>query len=198
MSATMEPAKISRLQDSHGFLDRVIGELRSVQSPQKDTLVAVLQYLSDHIRTTRSEIGALRGDQAGQQLFGSTADELEEIVTETGRAANRIMDAAEAVERVAATLDAAPQNALVDAVTNIYVATSFQDITGQRITKVVRALQDIETKLTSLMDAFGPPEASAIAAPAEAEGDERLLNGPQLEKNVSRQTDIDALFESLG
>src|SRR3954468_17579927 len=105
MSAAMDvqPAKTTRLQDSHGFLDRVIGELRSVQSPQKDTLVAVLQYLSDHIRTPRSEIGALRGDQAGQQLFGSTADELEEIVTETGRAANRIMDAAEAVETVAAT-----------------------------------------------------------------------------------------------
>jgi chemotaxis protein CheZ len=193
-----QPAKTSRLRDSHGFLDRVIGELRSVQSPQKDTLVGVLQYLSDHIRTTRCEIGALRGDQTGQQLFGNTADELEEIVTETARAANRIMDAAETVETVAATLDAASQNALMDAVTNIYEASTFQDITGQRITKVVRALQSMEAKLTSLMDAFGPPEGTEIAAPAEAQGDARLLNGPQLEKNVSRQTDIDALFESLG
>ena len=63
----------------------------------------MLQYLSDHIRLTRSEIGALRQEGGNQQLFGNTADELEEIVTETARAANEIMDAAETVESVAAT-----------------------------------------------------------------------------------------------
>jgi chemotaxis protein CheZ len=200
MSAAMDvqPDKTSRLRDSHGFLDRVIGELRSVQSPQKDTLVGVLQYLSDHIRVTRSEIGALRGDQANPQLFGNTADELEEIVSETARAANRIMDAAEAIETVAAAVDPASAAALMEAVTNIYEASSFQDITGQRITKAVRALQSMEAKLASLMDAFGPPDGTDAPASAEADGDARLLNGPQLEKNVSRQTDIDALFESLG
>jgi chemotaxis protein CheZ len=200
MSAAMDsqPGKTSRLRDSHGFLDRVIGELRTVQSPQKDTLIGVLQYLSDHIRTTRSEIGALRGDQTSPQLFGSTADELEEIVTETARAANRIMDAAEAIETVAAAVDPASAVALMEAVTSIYEASSFQDITGQRITKAVRALQSMEAKLASLMDAFGPPDGTDASAPAEADGDARLLNGPQLEKNVSRQTDIDALFESLG
>ena len=114
------------------------------------------------------------------------------------RAANRIMDAAEAVEKVAATLDAAPAAALTDAVTNIYEASSFQDITGQRITKVVRALQAMETKLATLVGAFGPPESDEAFVAAAPEGDARLLNGPQLDKNASRQTDIDALFESLG
>jgi chemotaxis protein CheZ len=196
----MDPQLVttSRLQDSHGFLDRVIGELRTVQSPQKDTLVGVLQYLSDHIRTTRSEISALRSGPGSQQLFGSTADELEEIVTETARAANRIMDAAETIETVAAVLDPALASALMDAVTSIYEASAFQDITGQRITKVVRALQSIETKLASLVDAFGPPGSDEISTVAAAEGDARLLNGPQLEKHVSQQTDIDALFDSLG
>jgi chemotaxis protein CheZ len=195
---TLPPKAPAHLPDAHGFLDRVIGQLRVVQSPQKDTLVAVLQYLSDHIRVTRSEICALRSDTQHQQLFGSSADELEEIVTETARAANRIMDAAEAVEKVAATLDAAPAAALTDAVTNIYEASSFQDITGQRITKVVRALQAMEAKLATLVDAFGPPENNEAPVAAAPEGDSRLLNGPQLDKNASRQTDIDALFESLG
>jgi chemotaxis regulatin CheY-phosphate phosphatase CheZ len=44
--------------------------------------------------------------------------------------------------------------------------------------------------------AFGPPEGDALT-PAPS-GDAALLNGPQLEKNASNQTDIDALFESLG
>ena len=95
-----------------------------------------------------------------------------------------------------AGLDAAAGNALMDAVTNIYEASAFQDITGQRITKVVRSLQSMEDKLGSLMSAFGPLEnAMAAAAP---EGDAALLNGPQLGRNSSSQTDIDALFEGLG
>ncbi|HSS13481.1 MAG TPA: hypothetical protein VLL04_06305, partial [Rhizomicrobium sp.] len=119
----------NQLPDAHDYLDRVIAELRALKAPQKDTLVGVLQYLSDHIRATRAEIGAIRGGGSGDQLFGSTADELEEIVTETARAANRIMDAAEAIEGVAGKVDPASATALTDAVTQIYEASSFQDIT---------------------------------------------------------------------
>lgn len=188
-----QPNNASRLLDAHGFLDRVIAELRVLQSPQKDTLVSVLQYLSDHIRTTRSEIGALR--QGGNQpLFGNTADELEEIITETARAAGSIMDAAEAIESVAATLGPPANGALMEAVTKIYEASAFQDITGQRITKVVGVLLSLEVKLASLTEAFGSlPEPPG----ARPQGDEALLNGPQLMKNASSQSDIDALFETL-
>lgn len=188
----MESTKATnQLPDAHDYLDRVIRELRALKAPQKDTLVGVLQYLSDHIRTTRAEIGALRGSAGGDQLFGSTADELEEIVTETARAANRIMDAAETIEGVACKVDPASAAALTGAVTQIYEASSFQDITGQRITKVVRALQSMETKLQALAGAFGRADFTP-AAPVE--GDAALLNGPQLAQSASSQDDIDALF----
>jgi chemotaxis protein CheZ len=187
----METNTTNQLPDAHDYLDRVIRELRALKAPQKDTLVGVLQYLSDHIRATRAEIGAIRGGASGDQLFGSTADELEEIVTETARAANRIMDAAETIEGVAGKVDPASAAALTDAVTKIYEASSFQDITGQRITKVVRALQSMETKLQSLAGAFGRADFTPAAA---AEGDAALLNGPQLSQSASSQDDIDALF----
>ena len=193
MTISVKPA--SQLVSAHGYLDRVIQELRVLDSPQKNTLVGVLQYLSDHIRITRDEIGALRTGGGNTQMFSTTADELEEIVTETARAANRIMDAAESIERAAAEAPAPLAAKLTDAVTNIYEASAFQDITGQRITKIVRALQSLEVKLDSLVGAFGPLEGGEDA-PAE-QGEAALLNGPQLEKNASTQTDIDALFESL-
>src|ERR1700761_8257053 len=143
MTISMKPT--SQLGSAHGYLDRVIEELRVLESPQKNTLVNVLQYLSDHIRITRDEIGALRTGSGNPQMFSTTADELEEIVTETARAANRIMDASEAIERAAAEAPAPLANRLTDAVTSIYEASAFQDITGQRITKIVRALQSLET-----------------------------------------------------
>jgi chemotaxis protein CheZ len=185
-----------QLPDAEGYLNRVIGELRALKAPHKNTLVSVLEYLSDHIRVTRSEIGALKSGSGNAQVFSTTTDELEEIVTETAKATNRIMDAAESVEKVAATLEPVPAGTLMDAVTSIYEASAFQDITGQRITKIVRALQSLEEKLASLTSAFGPMEESQ--APAKPEGDAALLNGPQLEKSAASQTDIDALFASLG
>ena len=182
-----------QLPDAHGYLNRVIGELRALEAPHKNTLVNVLEYLSDHIRVTRSEIGALR--TGNPQMFSTTTDELEEIVAETACATNRIMDAAEIVEKVASSLEPEAANKLMDAVTNIYEASAFQDITGQRITKIVRALQSLEDKLASLASAFGPlDESPAVEKP---EGDAALLNGPQLEKTAASQTDIDALFASL-
>jgi chemotaxis protein CheZ len=185
-----------QLPDAHGYLDRVIGELRTLDAPQKNTLVNVLEYLSDHIRVTRNDIGALRRNGGDSQMFSSTTDELEEIVTETARATNRIMDAAETVENIASALaEPVVANALMDAVTNIYEASAFQDITGQRIAKIVRALQSLEEKLTSLASAFGPLEE--VGAAETPQGDAALLNGPQLEKIASSQTDIDALFASL-
>jgi chemotaxis protein CheZ len=192
----MEDSGQLHLTDAHGYLNRIIGELRALKAPHKDTLVNVLEYLSDHIRITRSEIGALRNGGGDGQMFSTTTDELEEIVTETARATNRIMDAAESVEKVAATLAGAPAGALMDAVTNIYEASAFQDITGQRITKIVRALQSLEEKLASLATAFGPLDGGE-AAP-EPQGDAALLNGPQLESKASSQTEIDELFASLG
>jgi chemotaxis protein CheZ len=185
-----------QLPDAHGYLDRVIGELRAIEAPHKNTLVSVLEYLSSHIRATRSEIGALKSGSGNAQMFSTTTDELEEIVTETARATNKIMDAAEAVEKVAATLDQGPANALMDATTSIYEASAFQDITGQRITKIVRALQSLEEKLNALATAFGPLDENFVADTRE--GDAALLNGPQMEKTAASQTDIDALFASLG
>ena len=101
-----------------------------------------------------------------------------------------------AIETVAATAEPAAAAALTEAVTNIYEASSFQDITGQRITKVVRALQSLEEKLGSLVGAVVPQGAEAPPA-EEPEGDAALLNGPQLETAANSQTDIDALFASL-
>ena len=81
----------------------------------------------------------------------------------------------------------------------IFEACNFQDLTGQRITKVVATLKFIETHILRMMeiwgglDAFKDIQAEAIA---EREGDARLLNGPKIdgEGGHASQDDIDSLF----
>jgi chemotaxis protein CheZ len=175
-----------RLDNAHIYLDRVIRELNGLNNEKKQPLVGVLQYLSDHIRRTRMEIGALRPT-------GSAAVELEEVIAETARAANDIMGAAETIERLMPRVDSDVAGELLNAVTRIYEASAFQDITGQRISKIIGAVIDIETKIETLVDACGTGAGDLLAT----EGDAALLNGPQLRKNAATQDDIDALFDSI-
>jgi chemotaxis protein CheZ len=180
------------IDNAQSYLDRLIRELHALGAEKRQPLVAVLEYVSHHIRLTREEIGALK--PGGTDSLSSTADELEEIVLETARAANEIMNAAESVERVAEGTDAKTREALQAAATQIYEASSFQDITGQRITKVVRALQHIESRVEALANACGAVMSKSDESDAPR-SDEALLNGPQLGRNAATQSEIDSLFD---
>ena len=99
----------------------------------------------------------------------------------------------ETIERLMPRVDADVAAELLTAVTRIYEASAFQDITGQRISKIIGAVLDIETKIGTLVQACG----TSMDGLLEPQGDAALLNGPQLGKNAATQDDIDALFESL-
>ncbi len=181
-----------QIENAQDYLDRLIRELHTLSSEKREPLVAVLEYVSRHIRLTREEIGSLTSGEGGP--LSSSADELEEIVSETARATNEIMGAAETVESIAAGTDATTREALQAAATRIYEASAFQDITGQRITKVVRALQHIESRVDALTSACG----SVISKDRDAVTDDQaLLNGPQLGRNAATQSEIDSLFDSI-
>ncbi len=189
---TQRAGQTLRIDDAHIYLDRLIRELHALGSEKKQPLVSVLEYVSFHIRMTREEIATLK--PGGASAFSSTADELEEIVNETARAANEIMGAAECVEAVAMGTDPKTREALQAAATRIYEASAFQDITGQRITKVVRALQHIESRVDALTRACGDAIAASNGGTAPSR-DEALLNGPQLARNAATQSEIDSLFD---
>ena len=186
-----------RLDEAHSYLDRVIGVLHELSAERKGSLVAVLEYLSSHIRDTRNEIATLRTAQGDSHTLSSTTDELEEIVTETARATNAIMDAAETVERLSSQVPPEIASGLQDAATRIYEASTFQDITGQRIGKVVHALQAIEERISALVSACCDESIAGAAPENRPTGDDALLNGPQLSDHANSQSEIDRLFAEL-
>ena len=156
-----------------------------------------LRELVQFIQKAKGEIASLRPDEIKEQHLSVASDELDAIVVATEEATNEIMEAAETVETVAEQLDEAVQETLNDAVTRIFQACSFQDITGQRISKVVGALKHIEGKVENMVSMLGGVVAPAAPAPAPVVADDpdaALLNGPQLPGKGNRQDEIDALF----
>ena len=170
-------------------------EARAGSAAEAAGLYDGLSKLANIIETARRDIAALRPDEIRQKHLPSATDELDAIVAATATATGDILDAA---EKISAMADAVGSSKLMDEVTRIFEACSFQDITGQRITKIVRTLKEIEAKVGDLVRAFGSLEVAAGNADAPAAddptGEKALLNGPQLPSNARSQADIDAIF----
>ena len=83
--------------------------------------------------------------------------------------------------------------------TKIYIACAFQDITGQRIGKVVNTLQSIESKVTALATACGGEvELRSMEDDSAGTGDNAgLLQGPQRAGAAPSQAEIDRMFQDM-
>jgi len=154
-----------------------------------------LSTLASYIEGMRSELAQLRSIEISHNHIPTATDELDAVVEETAKATGAIMDACEKIEKIAEGVPAPEGPELASVVTTIYEACSFQDITGQRISKVVKTLKNIETKVSEIVSAFGSMQAPSVAAPAKEDGG--LLNGPQLKGPATAQEDIDKLLASF-
>lgn len=207
--------RLNEIRESTGGTVRVdeIGEVvQSLLDSLKGDLTAAdlriyqeLEGLATYIRAAKAEIAQLRPQDIKEHFISTASDELDAIVEATESATNDILDAVEAIEGVAAEAPEEINQKLSDLTTRIYEACNFQDITGQRITKVVRALKHIEDKIESLVRALGgeraEAESTADGKPAffthGGEDEKELLNGPQAASKANKQDDIDALFSSF-
>ena len=166
-----------------------------------------LDLIQDAIIRTKQEIATVHVTGFEGPEMARVTNELDAIVGGTESATDTILSNAEEIDQLASTLAARlkdEQNQqlvqdMQERVIKIFEACNFQDLTGQRITKVVGTLKFIETHIVRMMEiwggleAFKDIEAEQIAACA---GDARLLNGPKVEGEAGHasQDDIDAMF----
>jgi chemotaxis protein CheZ len=159
------------------------------------TIVSELMQIAEYITHMREEISALRPNEMTRDRIPMAHEELGSVLQATAGATNRIMAAAEALM----VLPEGPGHrpVLEEHVNTIFEACAFQDITGQRITKVVDALQSFEQRLDRFIGAVRARDAH-ISDPAERARRDRaaelMLNGPQDSEIATSQDDIDALF----
>jgi len=173
--------------------------LRRDLTPADLDVFEELEALVRYIETAKREIAALCPEEIREKHIREATDELDAIVAHTEDATGAILDAAEKIEKIAASLEGDPATRLAGEVTRIYEACNFQDITGQRIGKVVAALKTIESRIESLAAAWGGAGAGAgpAAAGPASKSDADLLRGPQLAGNAKTQEEIDALLKSF-
>lgn len=197
----------------HAPVLKAIAELGSrfdrylaMDAQQIDHIQTEIADISGRIKATKVEMAAIRHPLAGDDKFMQASQELNAVVSATEGATNSIMACAEELEEIIQELRSSmPEgyqsdrvNDMVEVVVRIYEACNFQDLTGQRITKVVRALTFIEERVDAMMNLWNRREFEAMPLPPSVtKKDENLdLHGPAqggIDGNVT-QADIDALF----
>ncbi|HTI86039.1 MAG TPA: protein phosphatase CheZ [Alphaproteobacteria bacterium] len=189
-------------------IDDILTRVKSEEPANRLKLYQQLLSLATYIEMARQDVAAIRPTEIQASKIPAVTDDLDAIVAHTEEATGVILDAAEKLENVAPKLDGESRTIVGDAVTRIYEACNFQDLTGQRITRVVKAVKDIEEKvdalITALHDQLGlaADELAALASVKEtarpslarSSTEKDLLNGPQNGPSAKSQEEIDRLF----
>jgi chemotaxis protein CheZ len=186
----------------------VLTTMRGDLSVKETGLLHEVEELGRTIASARAEIAALEVDDITASHIPSATDELDAIVEHTAAATNSILEVCETLDAVGSKLEGDGASLLQDATSKIYEACSFQDITGQRITKIVATLKAIDSKVAVIVNTFSEANRDADHAPAHAgpapivvgpvptNGDPPPA-GPQLPGSAMDQTDIDKLLASF-
>ena len=189
-------------------LDRVL----AVEQTDIAKIQMEITDISGRIKATKVEIAALRHPLSSEDKFQLASEELGAVVKATENATNTIMTCAEELEDIVRELRAQTRdgyqtsrmNDMHEVIVRIYEACNFQDLTGQRINKVVRALAFIEERVESMLSVWHKGDLATMPLPPSIiKADNGLaLTGPAPadpdhaahQENIS-PSDIDALFD---
>lgn len=222
-----EFAKRNRHADTNMLLDAIQKLSKSMKRersvPDIDRVRLDLADMHDAIVRTKLEIQQIKHESEDGNRFTIASDELDAIVTQTETATQNILNNAEKIQEVAWNLrEEGAGDEFCDQIdalsTEIFMACSFQDLTGQRTQKVVQVLRYLESRINAMMEIWTREDmevdirseenkdkpTSELPAAEEDESlidsrpDAHLLNGPQLDGKGVCQDAVDALLGEDG
>ncbi|MFT4075907.1 MAG: protein phosphatase CheZ [Asticcacaulis sp.] len=194
----LEPKLINLMQQSEALVALMRGFFQQLDKRRSEEFSVIAGYIAK----AKEEIREMRPHDISQERIPTAGAELEAITRDTENATHNIMNSAEAMMGFSVDQFGGDANAykaaVDDEVMKIFEACSFQDITGQRVSKVVNVLKQIEERVGRLANTLGIEDG----APREMTAEEKrahdlLLNGPAIGGPETKQDAIDAMFDSF-
>ncbi len=197
MIGELEPKLINLMQQSEALVALMRGFFQQLDKRRSEEFSIIAGYIAK----AKEEIREMRPHDISQERIPTAGAELEAITRDTENATHAIMNSAEAMMGFSIDQfggDASAYKAAVDdEVMKIFEACSFQDITGQRVSKVVNVLKQIEERVGKLANTLGVEDSTPQEMTAEEKRrHDLLLNGPAIGGPETKQDAIDAMFET--
>ena len=173
MAATRSGANVQSITESvskeAAEAQSLLGTYRA-QIEQCEKLKVELDLIYDAISRTKREIAVLHGKSFNGEEMAKVNGELGAVVGGTEEATQQILEAAESIDQAATALikvNSPEQQKLLseeiqERVVSIFEACNFQDLTGQRITKVMATMRFIEQHIYEMMEIWGGVDACLL------------------------------------
>ena len=156
-----------------------------------------LDLLVETVNRTQEDLVRLKPEQITGLRIGSAHAELDAVIRHTEQAAGDFLLAVEELEIIAESLPKKKAAQIREVTTRMLEASTFQDISGQRLDKAKKEIKEIDSCVASLLAVLGNEVVGEEQGPDQVLSDDDLLNGPQHEGMGSSQEDIDALLASF-
>lgn len=189
-----------------------------IEGPDLEELYGELGDLARYINGARKELREFQPGQLADKDIPDASQQLDAIVSQTEQATGSIMDSCEQLEGINERIKdrlisteppidpdvlAGVDDAVMEGqqhITRIFESCNFQDLTGQRIKKIVTTLNEIERQVLRMVVVFGLNKDTGTLdedTKKDLQSDAELLNGPQLPGSSLEQDDIDDILDTL-
>ncbi len=200
--------EIAELRQQQAAEPSSAGDAQTEVFAEKESLAARIEIaqMVRMIGRAKIEIASIKHPNETDDRMQLAASELDAIVVATEASTEDVLGASEQIESYVRKIAALHPNddelnTLGDHIANeiikIFEACNFQDITGQRTTKVIKTIRFIEEKILALINIWGVDAFLDLPVHKQpvADGDDALMNGPQRENEGITQDEINALFD---
>jgi len=188
-----------KLIDVVSLAQKMAESINESVEQQDSEIYKEFRLIAQHISRMKDDIAKTQTSSLTNIKIPEAGRELTEIVKSTEEATNKIMESAEIImssdpedaEKYPETVNAS--------VMDIFEACSFQDITGQRVSRITETLEFIDRRLVHLDKTVGHIAENDQLFEEEVASEQRkedlILHGPQDKGEGESQGDIDALFD---
>jgi chemotaxis protein CheZ len=128
--------------------------------------------LFQYIERLRTEVATMSKAEDHATAFDDMSVQLDAIVKATEEATNSILAASESISGDAMALQGESDQAKIAEISDriaqntmtIMEACSFQDLTGQRVSKIVSSVKFVEDRVNQMIELWGREEIEALSA----------------------------------
>lgn len=180
-------------------VDHIINQFLELLSPylkntQEKEIYHQLEMILAQFKSLKSDISNISHDILDKNFIPEITMDLRSVILQTEKSVTSILDISDEISALSQKIsDPKVREDLMIKSTRILELCNFQDLTGQRIQKIIHHLTEIESVIYKMLHALRPD--SNLRTKNEST-DSKLLNGPQKEQESPSQDEIDALFNN--
>lgn len=166
-----------------------------------------IENLLRYVERLRQEVaGATKPQDDDKTSFHGMSEQLQAIADSTEEASHVILESSEAIANYSNELNEIVEDekakALCEKIATESMrameACSFQDLTGQRVTRILNSLRFVEDRVDAMVELCGQEAIRRMSeelVEQEPEPEDVVMHGPQSPGASISQDEIDALFD---